>query len=70
MSPSMPSGHVFNDAEWGAVRDACDHADCWLLYDAAMDRILFDGLPHRIRRRSRNWRTAPSPWAAFPRITA
>jgi aspartate/methionine/tyrosine aminotransferase len=47
MSPSMPSGHVFNDAEWGAVRDACQHADCWLLYDAAMDRILFDGLPYR-----------------------
>lgn len=47
MSPSMPSGHVFNDAEWGAVRDACQHADCWLLYDAAMDRILFDGLTYR-----------------------
>lgn len=47
MSPSMPSGHVFTDAEWGAVRDACQHADCWLLYDAAMDRILFDGLPYR-----------------------
>ncbi|MGZ4662028.1 MAG: pyridoxal phosphate-dependent aminotransferase, partial [Arthrobacter sp.] len=47
MSPSMPSGHVFSDAEWGAVRDACHHADCWLLYDAAMDKILFDGVPYR-----------------------
>jgi aspartate/methionine/tyrosine aminotransferase len=47
MSPSMPSGHVFSDREWQAVADACERADCWLLYDAAMDRILFDGLPAR-----------------------
>lgn len=47
MSPSMPSGHVFSDAEWRAVAEACERADCWLLYDAAMDRILFDGVPHR-----------------------
>ncbi len=47
MSPSMPSGHVFSDSEWRAVAEACERADCWLLYDAAMDRILFDGVPHR-----------------------
>jgi aspartate/methionine/tyrosine aminotransferase len=47
MSPSMPSGHVFSDAEWGAVADACEYADCWLLYDAAMDQILFDGIEPR-----------------------
>jgi aspartate/methionine/tyrosine aminotransferase len=47
MSPSMPSGHVFNDEEWAAVAAACDRADCWLLYDAGMDRVLFDGISHR-----------------------
>jgi aspartate/methionine/tyrosine aminotransferase len=47
MSPSMPSGHVFTDAEWNAVAEACAAADCWLLYDAAMDRILFDGVQSR-----------------------
>jgi aspartate/methionine/tyrosine aminotransferase len=47
MSPSMPSGHVFSDEEWAAVADACERADCWLLYDAAMDQILFDGIPPR-----------------------
>ncbi|TLM71600.1 pyridoxal phosphate-dependent aminotransferase [Pseudarthrobacter sp. NamB4] len=47
MSPSMPSGHVFTDAEWDAVAEACSAADCWLLYDAAMDKILFDGLRSR-----------------------
>jgi aspartate/methionine/tyrosine aminotransferase len=47
MSPSMPSGHVFSDEEWSAVADACERADCWLLYDAAMDQILFDGIGPR-----------------------
>jgi aspartate/methionine/tyrosine aminotransferase len=47
MSPSMPSGHVFNDEEWAAVADACERADCWLIYDAGMDQILFDGLAYR-----------------------
>ena len=46
-SPSMPSGHVFTDDEWAAVAAACERADCWLLYDAAMDQILFDGVSHR-----------------------
>jgi aspartate/methionine/tyrosine aminotransferase len=47
MSPSMPSGHVFTDEEWAAVAAGCERADCWLLYDAAMDQILFDGLEER-----------------------
>jgi aspartate/methionine/tyrosine aminotransferase len=44
MSPSMPSGHVFNAEEWQAVADALERADAWLLYDAGMDQILFDGI--------------------------
>lgn len=47
MSPSMPSGHVFSEEEWRAVAAACERADCWLLYDAAMDQILFDGIAPR-----------------------
>jgi aspartate/methionine/tyrosine aminotransferase len=47
MSPSMPSGHVFSGEEWAAVADACERADCWLLYDAAMDQVLFDAIAPR-----------------------
>ena len=45
MSPSMPSGAVLNQEEWQAIADFCQRADCWLLNDAAMERILFDRLP-------------------------
>ncbi len=43
MSPSMPTGAVLNQAEWEAIAHYCQKADCWLLYNAAMERILFDG---------------------------
>ncbi len=43
MSPSMPTGAVLNEQEWQAITDFCLEADAWLLYDAAMERILFDG---------------------------
>jgi N-succinyldiaminopimelate aminotransferase len=43
MSPSMPSGAVLTDEEWRAVVDACQENDLVLVYDAAMERILFDG---------------------------
>ncbi len=43
MSPGMPSGHILTDAEWQVVADAAIKADAWLLYDAAMERILYDG---------------------------
>ena len=43
MSPSMPSGAVLDPAEWDAVAEACRAADLWLVYDAAMERILYDG---------------------------
>ena len=43
MSPSMPSGFVANATEWQAIADHCRRADAWLVYDAAMERILFDG---------------------------
>ncbi len=43
MNPSMPSGAVLNAEEWEAVADLCRARDLWLLYNAAMERILFDG---------------------------
>ncbi len=43
MNPSMPSGAVLNAEEWAAVADLCCERDLWLLYNAAMERILFDG---------------------------
>ncbi len=45
MSPSMPSGAVLNRKEWGAIAQACAGLDVPLLYDAAMERIVYDGLP-------------------------
>ncbi len=44
MSPSMPTGAVFTRQDWDSVCAACQEADAWLLYDSAMERILFDGL--------------------------
>ena len=46
MSPSMPSGAVFTAEEWQAMIDFCQRADCWLINDAAMERILFDDRQH------------------------
>jgi aspartate/methionine/tyrosine aminotransferase len=46
MSPSMPSGAVLNRDEWVAVCAACAAADAWMIYDAAMERLLFDGAAH------------------------
>jgi len=43
MSPSMPGGAVFSVEEWQAIIDFCGRADCWLINDSAMERILFDG---------------------------
>jgi aspartate/methionine/tyrosine aminotransferase len=42
MSPSMPTGAVFDSGEWQALVDFCQRADCWLINDSAMERILFD----------------------------
>ena len=43
MSPAMPSGAVFNREEWQALIDFCQRANCWLIDDSAMERILYDG---------------------------
>jgi len=43
MSPGMPTGHILTQEEWDAVRRVTIKVDAWLLYDAAMERILYDG---------------------------
>jgi len=42
MSPSMPTGCVFTRDEWQTLVGFCQRADCWLINDSAMERILFD----------------------------
>ena len=43
MSPSMPSGHVLDRGDWEAVAELCERHDLFLIYDAAMEAVLFDG---------------------------
>ena len=45
MGPSMPTGLVLADAHWSALAGALDRHPAWLIYDAAMERIRFDGRP-------------------------
>ena len=42
ISPGMPTGHVLTQKEWEAVARVSIKADAWLLYDAAMERIIYD----------------------------
>jgi aspartate/methionine/tyrosine aminotransferase len=51
MSPSMPSGGYLDVADWEAVCDLCRERDLFLVYDAAMERLLFDNreLVHPLR---------------------
>ena len=43
MSPSMPTGCVLSQEDWALITQACVERDLLLIYDAAMERILFDG---------------------------
>jgi aspartate/methionine/tyrosine aminotransferase len=45
MNPSMPSGAVLEAEEWDAIAAACRERGCWLIYNAAMERIVFDDRP-------------------------
>jgi aspartate/methionine/tyrosine aminotransferase len=46
-NPNMPAGHVLTEAEWMAIRELCVTRNLWLLYDAALENVLYDGLPLR-----------------------
>ncbi len=45
MSPSMPSGGVFDHDDWAAVAEIVRDRSLWLIYDGAMERILYDDRP-------------------------
>jgi aspartate/methionine/tyrosine aminotransferase len=45
MGPSMPTGLVLGNSHWSALAAALERHPAWLIYDAAMERIRFDGLP-------------------------
>ncbi len=45
MNPSMPSGAVLTAEAWAAVAALCRRYGLWLIYNAAMERILFDEHP-------------------------
>ncbi|NVI86906.1 pyridoxal phosphate-dependent aminotransferase [Actinomadura sp. BRA 177] len=45
MGPAMPTGLVLDETHWTALADALERHDAWLIYDAAMERIRFDGRP-------------------------
>jgi aspartate/methionine/tyrosine aminotransferase len=59
MSPSMPSGGVLDEEDWQLVCDLCRRRDLVLIYDAAMERLLFDGreLVHPLRFEGMSERT-------------
>ena len=42
----MPTGAVLTEQEWVEVCNACIAANAWMIYDAAMERILFSAAPH------------------------
>lgn len=46
MNPSMPSGAVLNQAEWQIIAELCRQHNLWLIYNAAMERILYAGRPY------------------------
>ena len=41
----MPSGGYLDEDDWLAVCDLCRERDLFLIYDSAMERLLFDGRP-------------------------
>jgi N-succinyldiaminopimelate aminotransferase len=43
MSPSMPSGGVFDDGDWRLISEICVANDLILILDTAMERLVFDG---------------------------
>ena len=43
MNPSIPSGAVMSRGDWEEVARVCERRGIWLLYNAAMERILYGG---------------------------
>lgn len=45
MGPAMPTGAVLDRTHWNAIADPVRRHGAWVVYDAAMERIRFDGRP-------------------------
>jgi aspartate/methionine/tyrosine aminotransferase len=45
MGPCMPTGLVLDGRHWSALAAVLERHRAWLIYDAAMERIRFDGQP-------------------------
>jgi aspartate/methionine/tyrosine aminotransferase len=45
MGPTMPTGLVLDSSHWAALAGTAERHDFWVVYDAAMERIRFDGKP-------------------------
>ncbi|MFF9347460.1 pyridoxal phosphate-dependent aminotransferase [Streptomyces sp. NPDC014734] len=43
MAPAMPTGALLDHRHWEALATAVAPYDCWIVHDAAMERIRFDG---------------------------
>lgn len=46
MNPSMPSGALLNMDEWQQIAKICIERNIWLIYNAAMERIIYDSNPY------------------------
>ena len=63
MGPAMPTGAVFGAEHFEALAEPVNRLGAWVIYDAAMERIRFDGSPLRIRPRTLGSPRARSPSA-------
>lgn len=43
MSPAMPGGALLGPHHWDAIAGPVDEHGCWVIHDAAMERLRFDG---------------------------
>lgn len=50
MSPAMPTGALLGAEHWAALAPAVAEHDCWVIHDAAMERIRFTGEPEHPAR--------------------
>ena len=46
VNPSFPTGAVLTRGDWAAIAEFCRSNNAWLVYDAALERILFDAHPY------------------------
>jgi len=46
VNPSFPTGAVLTREDWAAIAEFCRSNHAWLVYDAALERILFDAHPY------------------------